>query len=150
MSVFPNWKKYIVSQRNPKTGCIPWIYEILLRAENVKNVNFETFQGDFDLDKNLEFGQESRNHFSTVSDIVKKRYPHIEFVRREFLKGQGFEKVRFIENFLKQQRLIAISLTKNHNGGWHIMPVVDIDEYHFYLLNRFDSNGVEVIKMKKN
>ena len=150
MSVFPDWKKYLIPQRNLRTGCISWGYEIILHAAGIKNVNFDTFQDDFDLDKNLNLGQKSRNHFSTVADAVRQRYPQIEFKRKEFPKGQGFEKVCFIENFLVKQQPILISLTKAEFGGWHIMPVVDMDEYHFYLLNRFDSNGVEnVIKMKK-
>ncbi len=69
MSAFPDWHKYVVRQRNSLTGCIPTCYEILARAAKVKDVNFDTFQEDFDLG--------STNSFANVAQAVQRRYPHL-------------------------------------------------------------------------
>ena len=50
MSVFPEWEKYAVPQRRQLSGCIPTGYEMLLRAAEVPDIDFDTFQDEFDLD----------------------------------------------------------------------------------------------------
>jgi len=52
MAAFPDWGKYVISQRRPRTGCIPTGYEILIRAAGIPGIDMNTFQDDFDLDKN--------------------------------------------------------------------------------------------------
>jgi hypothetical protein len=87
MSAFPNWQQYIVKQQRPATGCIPTAYELILRADNREGVNFETFQDEFDLDKDLRPGEQPRNNFESVAEAVQKKYPGIHFKHIGFPKG---------------------------------------------------------------
>jgi hypothetical protein len=56
MSAFPDWQGCIVKQKRRETGCIPTGYEMILRAAGINHVTFDTFQDEFDLDKNLKPG----------------------------------------------------------------------------------------------
>lgn len=147
MTVFPNWRQYAVHQRRPQTGCIPTGYEMLLRAAQMPGIDIDTFQDDFDLDRNLQPGQQPSNNFESVAAAVRQRYPHVCFIRRQFPQGSGWEKVRFIEDGLRQQRPVLVSLSvvhNNHHQGWHIMPVVDATSDTFVLLHHVDPDGSPV------
>ena len=142
-AVFPNWQKHAVHQRRPRSGCIPTGYEMLLRSARVKQVDFDTFQDDFDLDKELGHGQtEPRNNFVSMAEAVHKKYPHIQFEQRAF--DTGSEKLDFIEQQLKSRQPLLISLAMVANGqlrGWHIMPIVDADATRYRLLEYVDASG---------
>jgi hypothetical protein len=133
MSVFPDWQKYAVHQRNPETGCIPTSYEMVLRARGVGGIDYGTFQEDFD------FGVAS--HFGPVAEAIRQKYAYVDFRWVEFKTGD--EKLAFIENRLSRKEITIVSLAKSPNGrdGWHIMPIVDADATHLYLFNYMAADG---------
>lgn len=153
MTAFPNWREFVVTQRHPQTGCISAGYETLLRAAGVSDVDFATFQDDFDLDKDLKAGEPPRNNFNSVSEAVSQKYPHIQFRRIIFPKGEGHKKLEFIENSISRKRLVLISLNMlpiTNQSGWHIMPVVDMDDEHLFLVYAVQSNGeIKLLKLPK-
>lgn len=120
MSVFPDWQRYAVTQRDCETGCIPTSYEMILRARGIKGVNLDTFQDDFDLGP-------ASNHFGSVADAVRLRYPHVDFQWVDFPDGKS--KLEFVEDRLSRKEFTIISLANSPDGsqGWHIMPIVDMD-----------------------
>lgn len=143
MTAFPEWGKYVVPQRRDRTGCIPTGYEILARAAGIKNINLDSFQDDFDLDKDKDFdaGDKPENNFNSVADAVRNKYPDLLFERREFKTGE--EKIAFIDELINQHRLILISLfmVPLNGEGCHIMPVVDADDETFTLLMVMTQDG---------
>ena len=175
MSAFSDWEQYAVVQRRRQTGCIPAGYEMLLRAANVKNVNFDTFQDDFDLDKNHKHGEEYKNNFISVANEVRQKYPDVDFQRKEFNKGD--DKLNFIEKriALKQPTLISLAIqglmrdpitslpvrqngtfilsnlpAQKPDGYWHIMPVVDETTHTLVLLWKLLSkNNPDIVILNK-
>src|SRR5271157_3321022 len=126
MSVFPGWQNFAVRQRRQKTGCIPAGYEMILRAAAAEGIDFERFQDDFDLEKDLPDDAPRVNHFHTVAQAVRARYPHIDFRHRGFEKNDGKGKLTFVEAQLAASRPVLVSISNVIFGetGWHIMPVV--------------------------
>src|SRR6266536_23387 len=110
MSTFPNWQEYVVAQRRPNSGCIPTGYEMLLRAANVKGIDFSTVQEDFDFDKNLQNNDFPKNNFELVANAINERYSHVHFRVDVFSKGAGLDKLHFVENSINHQQLVLISL----------------------------------------
>ena len=153
MSAFPNWQEYVVIQRRPQSGCIPTGYEMLLRAAGVQGVDFNTFQDEFDLDKNRQDDDLPRNNFESVADAVNQRYPTIHFKVTVFPKTAGTDKLRFVESNITHQRLVLISLNMLpvlHHPGWHIMPVVDMDEENLLLVyGALAVNQIRLLKLPK-
>ena len=145
MSAFPDWKNYIVPQRRPFSGCVPTGFEIILRAAKIEGIDFSTFQDDFDLDKNNIPGtQQPRNNFFSVAAEIKLKYPFVDIGIKVFQKGEGVDKLKFIEKNISEQRPILISLALKPFGydGWHIMIVVDSNSDELVLLNKVSINGV--------
>lgn len=142
-SVFPNWKKFAVHQRRPQTGCIPTGYEMILRAAKVKQVDFTTFQDDFDLDKQLGKGQTApRNNFVSVAEAIRKKHPNIVFEQQVF--ETGADKIAFIDKQLKTRKPLLVSVAVVQDGqlrGWHIMPIVDAKSSRYCLLQFVEANG---------
>ena len=140
MSVFPDWQKNAVHQRRHKTGCIPTCYEMMLRAADVKDVSFDTFQDEFDLDFQ---GGPTRNNFNSVAKAVEQKYPFIEFAYEVFQKGDGAKKLKRVEELIGQKKPVLVSITNRPNGGngWHIMPVVDFSEEDLILLKYVDQDA---------
>jgi hypothetical protein len=130
MGAFPNWKDFIVTQKRTLSGCIPTGYEMLLRVVGFEGVDYDSFQDDFDLDKDITENTTSQNSFKSVAELINHKYPFVHIEVKVFPKGQGREKLYFVEDSLRKHRLVLISLNMNPFGqnGWHIMPVVDIDE----------------------
>jgi hypothetical protein len=118
------------------TGCIPTGYEMILRAAGAQGIDFNSFQDDFDLDKDLPPDAPHGNHFGSVADAVKATYPSVVFAHRSFAKGEGGKKLAFIEQQVTAGRLVLISLAlvPFGLGGWHIMPVVDAEDDKLVLL----------------
>lgn len=141
MGIFPGWEKYAVRQKRPESGCIPTGYEMLLRAAEVEKINFDSFQDEFDLDKDRKPGEMPRNDFVSVANLLHQKYPSVIINIRTFPSGE--EKLKFIENCLSNHRLVLISLSLAPFGqsGWHIMPVVDANQENLLLLNGVDENG---------
>ena len=141
MSAFPDWPKYAVHQRRLQTGCIPTCYEMLLRAAGVRGIDYESFQDDFDLDRQ---GGVPRNHFLSVSDAIKEKYPFVEFAYESFAKGDGDKKLARVLDFITRRQPVIVSLANAAFGGrgWHIMVVIDVTVDHLILLEYVDRDGV--------
>lgn len=148
MTVFPDWRKFVVPQRRPQTGCIPTGYEILVRAAEIPNIDLDSFQDDFDLDKEKDFkaGDKPENNFESVSAAIKAKYPAIVFESISFDTGK--EKIDFINKRIAQKQPILLSLAMEPLGGqgWHIMPVVDADDEIFTLLVIMTQDGKTVLR----
>lgn len=152
MTAFPDWQKYIVPQRRLQTGCIPTGYEILTRAAGIPHIDLDSFQDDFDLDKDKDFdaADNPKNNFDSVAAAVKKKYPDLVFECVTF--DTGAKKIAFIDERIAQQQPVLISLTMAPlNGqGWHIMTVVEADDETFTLLIVMTQNGnSNLMKIKK-
>ena len=117
MAQLLDWNKTVVSQRH-ESGCIPTGYEWLIRYLRIQGVNLETFQEDFDL------GQD--NSFDSISAKIRSVYPTINIKVQSFAKG--IDKVNRIKSLSDEQKPCLISLALGNGQGWHIMPVVRIDE----------------------
>lgn len=153
MTAFPDWQRFIVPQRHPLTGCIPWSFEILLRAANIQGIDFATFQEDFDLDHNRPHGTPPRNDFGSVGHVVNARYAAVRLEQRSFVTGA--EKLAFVEERIRKRQPTVVSLsleglTSGQMKGWHIMPVVDADEDHLFMLHSVAPDGTpHVCKLPK-
>lgn len=153
MSAFPNWHKFAVVQRRPKTGCIPTGYEMLARATGVRDIDFASFQDDFDLDKDKDFnaGDKSENNFGSVAKAIQRKYPQLIYECVSF--DISDKKIQFIDDQISQQHPVLLSLEMTlltGEGGWHIMPVVDSDDKSFTLLYAMKANGEpDILKIKK-
>lgn len=139
MSAFPNWQQFAVHQKRLETGCIPTGYEMLLRASGATDIDFTTFQDDFDLDQHG--GGSPANHFVSVGEAIKKKYPKVEYVCLPFAKGKGNEKLDKVEEKIVNQQPVLISLAEAPDGGWHIMPVVDSTSDSLILLRYVEKGG---------
>jgi hypothetical protein len=82
MSVFPDWRRFAIPQRRGMTGCIPTGYEMILRAAGAQGIDFDTFQDDFDLEKDLPLTAPRINDFGSVAEAVRKKYPSVVFTYR--------------------------------------------------------------------
>ena len=118
----PHWKDTVVEQKHRKTGCIPTAYEWMISYLEIKSVNLDTFQDDFD----LELRGEGSNSFITVAERVIKKYPQARINVRDFT--DGLEKIEFIKGLLQNDIPCVMSLTIYPEGGWHMVPVVYIDD----------------------
>ncbi len=147
MSVFPEWEKYAVPQRRQLSGCIPTGYEMLLRAAKVPDIDFDSFQDEFDLDKGRLPHEVPQNDFESVAHRVNQKYPQIHFTRMAFPRGSGNDKLKFIEDCISRKQPILISLAMMPLGinGYHIMPVVDSTESRLVLLYYMNEDGVKTI-----
>jgi len=148
MSAFPDWQKYAVIQRRPETGCIPTGYEMILRAADAQGIDFATFQDDFDLEKDRPPDAPRVNHFGSVAEAVKAKYPSVVFAYRSFAKGKGIEKLAFIEQQIASCRpvLVSLALAPFGCGGWHIVPVVDTEDDTLVLLWSVSPTGEYELK----
>jgi hypothetical protein len=146
MSAFPGWRKYVIKQKRPTSGCVSWGYEIILHAADVKCVDFQTFQDDFDFDKDRRPGQEPVNNFRSVGEAIKKKYPQVIFKIMEFSQGKGNDKLKIVEQQIERQHPILISLALEAFGqkGYHIMPVVDATDDSLVLLHSLDKKNEPV------
>ena len=130
MTKLLDWSKTVVPQRH-ESGCVPTGYEWLIRYLKIQGVNLETFQEDFDLGQN--------NSFDSVSAKIRRVYPAINIKVESFAKG--IDKVNRITSLLEEQKPCLISLALGSGQGWHIMPVVNIDENSIQLLHHEDADG---------
>jgi hypothetical protein len=117
MSTLANWNSFTVPQRH-ETGCIPTGYEWLIRYLNIRGVNFSNFQEDFDL------GQ--ANNFTNIAAKIEQIHPFIKIQVKTFAKGA--DKVERIKQLINEQTPCLMSLALGGGNGWHIMPVVKVEE----------------------
>ncbi len=143
MTAFLDWQKYVVPQRRLQTGCIPTGYEILARAAEIPDIDLDSFQDDFDLDKDKDFaaGDKPENNFNSIAATVQKKYPHLVFQCVTF--DIGAKKTEFIDERIAQHRpvLLSLAMAPLNGQGWHIMPVVDADDETFTLLMVMTKDG---------
>jgi hypothetical protein len=153
VSVFPDWRSFAVPQRRLATGCIPTGYEMILRAAGAQGIDFAAFQDQFDLDKVRQPHEPYRNNFESVAAAVQVRYPSVSFKVARFTRGDGASKLRFVEEHVSHKRPLLISLAQTPfgGGGWHIMPVVDMDDHTLTLLNIVRPDGnMQLQKLPKS
>jgi len=129
MTELLDWTKTLVTQRH-ESGCVPAGYEWLIRYLKIQGVNLGTFQEDFDLGQN--------NGFDSVSAKIRSVYPAIKVKVESFAKG--IDKVNRIRSLLEEQKPCLMSLALGNGLGWHIMPVVRIDET-IQLIHHADTGG---------
>jgi hypothetical protein len=129
MTELLDWTKTLVTQRH-ESGCVPAGYEWLIRYLKIQGVNLGTFQEDFDLGQN--------NGFDSVSAKIRSVYPAIKVRVESFAKG--IDKVNRIRSLLDEQKPCLMSLALGNGLGWHIMPVVRIDET-IQLIHHADAGG---------
>jgi hypothetical protein len=55
--------------------------------------------------------------------------------------AKGVDKVNCIKSLLDEQKPCLISLALGDGKGWHIMPVVRIDETTIQLIHHADADG---------
>jgi hypothetical protein len=130
MAQLSDWTKTVVPQRH-ESGYIPTGYEWLIRYLKIQGVDFKTFQEDFDLGQG--------NSFGSVSAKIRSVYPAINIKVQSFNKG--IDKVNRIRSLLEEQKPCLISLALGNGQGWHIMPVVRIDEATIQLIHHADADG---------
>lgn len=150
---FPNWQNFAVRQRRPDTGCIPTGYEMLLRAAGALDIDFDSFQDDFDLDKDLKSGESHTNNFESVADAVRKTYPRVNFRRMSFAAGKGADKLKFVEDRIVKKQPVLVSIAQKPFGGkgWHIMPVVDAADDELVLLKEIKPHSKpKTLRLRKD
>jgi hypothetical protein len=132
----PDWITGLTEQRNKSSGCIPWTYEWMLRVKGA-TVDFTDFQERYD----LKGSGKGDNNFSTVASAISKDYSNVCIESKSFLKEQGKDKIDFLHAQATSGRLCAYSLAFEREGillGWHIMPVISIDEDSVTMVFSFD------------
>jgi hypothetical protein len=107
MSAFPNWQQHVVKQKRSATGCIPTGYEVILRAAGCNHVDFNSFQDEFDLDKELKPGDDPHNDFESVARAINAKYPDICFKHRGFLRDEGEKKLAAVEKLIGEMTMIG-------------------------------------------
>lgn len=139
MPELSNWNKYLVIQRDPTQGCIPTGYEWMLRMVEAKGIDLNGFQEDF----NLESKGFGANNFDSIAQAVFKVYPNVRIVSKFFQEGR--EKVDFIRRLVENNIPCLLSLTLYPTGGWHIVPVIFIDDHVIKMIWDVQSTGKVVI-----
>lgn len=124
---------------------------MILRAAGINHVAFDTFQEEFDLDKNLISGQQPRNDFESVAQAIQNKYPDVRFKHVSFAKGDGQKKLEAVEGMISERIpvLISLALAPFDGRGWHIMPVVDSSADSLTFLWGVDVNGAPSIRIMK-
>lgn len=127
---------------------------MLVRAAGLTGIALDSFQDDFDLDRDRTPDTPPRNNFESVAAAVQARYPHVQFRRLAFARGRGNEKLAFIESCLAAQRPVLVSVSLHGLGlkpGWHIMLTLGDDGDVLLLLNRLLPDGKgEVLRVAKS
>ena len=121
-----NYEETLVVQRNPITGCIPSAIEWMIRHKETEAP--DDFQEKYDLEANGK----GKNTFETVSSAVQKEFSDLNFEFLEFDNGK--DKLEHIEKRISEQTPCLISITQSPTGGWHTVPVVEIDSGSVFVL----------------
>lgn len=121
MTELSHWQDIVVSQRY-ESGCVPTGYEWMIRYLGISGVNLNSFQEDFD----LQLRGKGSNSFVPIAEKIKKMYPKVDIKITDFSSGE--EKVSFIRGLIKEDIPCVMSIANSPTGGWHIVPVVSIDD----------------------
>jgi len=122
MAELPHWENVVAPQKYEETGCIPAGYEWLIRYLDINKVNLNRFQDEFDLERS----HRGKNDFNSIAQEIMKKYRFIKIKTRDF--PTGLEKLKFILELIERDVPCLLSLAKTKAGGWHMVPVVKIDE----------------------
>lgn len=109
----------VVPQKNVVSGCIPTGFEWIIKYQDVKDVDFNNFQSEFDFGKNY-------NGFGFNAKKVKEKYASINISSQSFLNG--IDKVNFIKDKIEKDIPCLLALRNPDNGKFHAVPVVYIDD----------------------
>lgn len=139
-----NWKNHLVHQRDAEHGCIPTCYEFLLRAYGFKNIDFTSFQEEFNLHRKNPLKQ---NNFTSIAAEIEAKHPFVKFSHEIFGKEEGLKKISRIEKILTNNQYVAVSL---HNApfnrnGYHIYICIEADNEKLTLLEYVPLNGDAII-----
>lgn len=142
MAELTKWKSIKVQQEH-EISCIAAGYEWLLKYLGIENIDYSTFQTEF----NLQGRGIADNNFETIANAIENKYPNISFNFRDFTHGN--DKIIFIESLISMDNPCLISIANSPDGGWHIMPVVYIDtniivcfDYGLQQINRYTINEI--------
>jgi hypothetical protein len=130
MTLLLNWNNIVVPQRH-ESGCAPTGYEWLIRYIGIKGVKLDTFQEDFDLGRN--------NSFDSVAAEIRRKYHTINIQVQSFTKG--IDKVGRIKTLIDGQTPCLFSLALGQEQGWHIMPIVYINNSVMEMIHHADEHG---------
>lgn len=131
-----HWKGIVVPQRH-ETGCIPTGFEWMIRYLGMKGINLEAFQEDFDLQRR----NEGDNSFVPIASKIKQKYPQVNIKIRDFPSGN--EKIAFLRRLVESNTPCIMSIAKP-NGGWHIVPVVSVDDRKINVIWVANANGNQI------
>lgn len=126
-----HWKSIVIPKRRD-TGCIPTGYEWMIRYLDVKDVDFNTFQEDFD------FGTD-KNSFESISSSIHSRYQHVKIKIETFGKGHGLAKVKTVRKLIEDDipclmvlNLVEYQINENVRtqapNSCNVMPVIRVDD----------------------
>jgi hypothetical protein len=135
MPELPNWNKAFVVQRDQILGCIPTGYEWMLRVVDLPEIDFERFQDEF----NLQAIGIDENNFDSIAQAVQTKYPAVKIAHKDF--QNGIEKGEFIKWLVEKGIPCLLSLALRPNGGWHIMPIIYIDDRVLRTIWSVEANG---------
>jgi len=135
MAELPNWNRYLVVQRDPELGCIPTGYEWMLRTVEFPGIDFAGFQDEF----NLQANGRGANDFISIANAVQAKYPEVKIEHREFASGE--EKTAFARCLIEKGIPCLLSLALQPFGGWHIVPVIYIDDSVMKTIWSVDADG---------
>lgn len=136
MGRIEKWQLGAVVQRDKELGCIPTGIEWMIRVSGISNVPLNDFQEMYNLQRNGI----ALNSFETVSRYINHDYPQVKIRYRIF--DQGAEKAKFINALLEKGIPSILSLCLTPRGGWHIMPVIELINGKFRLLNYVTEGGL--------
>ena len=143
MTELTKWKDALVLQKDHRLGAIAAGFEWMIRFNKIKDVNFETFQDDF----NLQVNGEGKNDLLFTAEAVKKIYPHISIKCQSFSTGK--EKVAFIKELVSKNvpSMLSLTLSSKSNVS-HEMPVTFYDENYVRLVWRVgDTKNPDMLRI---
>jgi hypothetical protein len=132
-----HWQKVAVPQRY-ETGCIPTSYEWMIRFQGIEGIGLDTFQEDFDLKRR----NEGDNSFVPIANKIMKKYPQVNIRINDFPLGS--QKIAFLRQLLGRNVPCILSIALSPQGGWHIVPIVSIDDKGMVVIWAADANGNRV------
>jgi hypothetical protein len=139
-----DWIRFSVHQQRPFSGCIPTGYEYLCRSNGLEEINYNSFQDDFDFDKDLSSSDIPQNNLYFIKEKILEIYPNINIKVLSFGKNRGKDKYIFVQDLVNRGIPVIVSLNLQFFGqnGWHIMPVVGINDDTITLIHDKNMDGV--------
>lgn len=139
-----NWKEALSVQKDQRFGAIPSGFEWMIRFNKIENINYETFQDDF----NLKVKNEAENNFSNVADAVEKKYPQIKINIKTF--DEGVKKIEFMQDLLENNIPCMMSLRISRKTNiCHEMLLINSDDFYTRFIWRvIDSKNPDIFRIE--